>query len=179
MVLPGASEASSAAPSKALSGTATISAGERGIRAAVAAPAGDAHAPGLDLGRHGIGGGAGDDEHRQGGRMVVALHEGQPGDDLGCALEFERVPPGAGMGRGEGRHEAQIASQFRHRGDDAGGAHMGMNGTVKPKWKRALSRIAASPADRSAWTEKGAWTWVKVAMITRQMLSTVSSGRMP
>jgi hypothetical protein len=26
----------------------------------------------------------------------------------------------------------------------------GTNGTVKPKWKRAESRIAASPADRSA-----------------------------
>ena len=32
------------------------------------------------------------------------------------------------------------------------------NGTVKPKWKRALSRIAASPAERSACTENGACT---------------------
>ena len=32
------------------------------------------------------------------------------------------------------------------------------NGTVKPKWKRALSRIAASPADKSACTENGACT---------------------
>ena len=31
----------------------------------------------------------------------------------------------------------------------------GTNGTVKPKWKRAESRMAASPADRSAWTENG------------------------
>ena len=34
----------------------------------------------------------------------------------------------------------------------------GTNGTVKPKWKRAESRIAASPADRSACTENGACT---------------------
>ncbi len=39
--------------------------------------------------------------------------------------------------------------------------------------------MMASPADRSACTENGACTYVKVAMITRQMLSTVSSGRMP
>ena len=32
------------------------------------------------------------------------------------------------------------------------------NGTVKPKWKRALSRMWASPADRSACTENGACT---------------------
>ena len=32
------------------------------------------------------------------------------------------------------------------------------NGTVKPKWKRALSRMCASPAERSAWTENGACT---------------------
>ena len=43
----------------------------------------------------------------------------------------------------------------------------------------ALSRIMASPADRSACTANGACTWVKVEMMTRQMLSTVSSGRMP
>src|SRR5262249_20187607 len=34
----------------------------------------------------------------------------------------------------------------------------GTNGTVKPKWKRAESRIAASPVERSACTENGAWT---------------------
>ena len=55
----------------------------------------------------------------------------------------------------------------------------GTNGTVKPKWNRAESRISASPAERSACTENGAWTKVNVAMITRQMLSAVSSGRMP
>ena len=37
----------------------------------------------------------------------------------------------------------------------------------------------ASPAERSACTENGACTWVKVAMMTRRMLSAVSSGRMP
>src|SRR5215203_844365 len=36
--------------------------------------------------------------------------------------------------------------------------------------------MAASPADRSACTENGACTWVKVAIITRQILSAVSSG---
>ena len=34
----------------------------------------------------------------------------------------------------------------------------GTNGTVKPKWKRAESRISASPAERSACTENGACT---------------------
>jgi len=34
----------------------------------------------------------------------------------------------------------------------------GTNGTVKPKWKRAESRINASPADRSACTANGACT---------------------
>src|SRR5580700_10614208 len=34
----------------------------------------------------------------------------------------------------------------------------GTNGTVKPKWNRAESRIMASPADRSACTANGAWT---------------------
>src|ERR1700719_2071755 len=37
----------------------------------------------------------------------------------------------------------------------------------------------ASPADRSACTENGDWTKVKVEMMTRQMLSAVSSGRLP
>src|SRR4029077_655365 len=55
----------------------------------------------------------------------------------------------------------------------------GTNGTVKPKWKRGESRIMASPADRSACTENGDWTKVKVEMMTRQMLSAVSSGRLP
>ena len=34
----------------------------------------------------------------------------------------------------------------------------GTNGTEKPKWKRAESRIAASPAERSACIENGACT---------------------
>ena len=34
----------------------------------------------------------------------------------------------------------------------------GTNGTVKPKWKRAESRIAESPSDRSACIENGACT---------------------
>ena len=37
----------------------------------------------------------------------------------------------------------------------------GTNGAVKPKWKRADSRISASPADRSACTANGACTKVK------------------
>src|ERR1700747_2517281 len=52
-------------------------------------------------------------------------------------------------------------------------------GTVKPKWKRAESRIAGSLTETSACTANGAWTYVKVEMMTRQMLSTVSSGRVP
>ena len=45
--------------------------------------------------------------------------------------------------------------------------------------KAAESRIEASPADKSACTENGDCTNVKVEMMTRQMLSAVSSGKMP
>ena len=38
------------------------------------------------------------------------------------------------------------------------GPGCGTSGTVKPKWKRAESRIRASPAEKSAWAEKGACT---------------------
>src|SRR6185312_16531745 len=57
----------------------------------------------------------------------------------------------------------------------AGALKCDTNGTVKPKWKRAESRIADSPSDRSACSENGACTYVNVEMMTRQMLSTVSS----
>ena len=144
------------------------------------APAGDAHAPHRDFGRHGVGGDAREHEHRQGGRMVGALDEGQPRDDLGRGVEFERAPPRAGAGDGERRHQAEIAFRFGHRlRPRRPRPYARTNGTVKPKWKRAESRISASPADRSACTENGACTKVKVEMMTRQMLSTVSSGRMP
>ena len=46
-------DTSSAAPSKAVSGTATISASGDSARAVLGIPAGDAHAPGLDLRDHG------------------------------------------------------------------------------------------------------------------------------
>ena len=112
MLPPCGTEISSAAPSKAWSGTATTSASGRQRLGGRGAPARDPHAPDLDLGHHGVVGDARQHEHRQRGRMVVALHERQPGDDLGRAVELERVPPGAGAGHREGRHQAEIAGRI-------------------------------------------------------------------
>ena len=92
------------------------------------------------------------------GRMVGALDEGQPRDDLGRGVEFERVPPGAGARHREGRHQPEVALGFGDRGHHGAAPICATNGTVKPKWKRAESRIRASPADRSACTENGACT---------------------
>ncbi len=97
--------------------------GERARR--TGAPAGDAHAPHLDVLHHRVGRAARHHEHRQCRGMVGALDERQPCDDLRCAGEFERRPPGAGARRRKRRHQAEIAFGFRHGLDHAGGAEVG------------------------------------------------------
>jgi hypothetical protein len=53
---------------------------------------------------------AGDREHRQSRRMILALDERQPGDDLRRVVRFERGPPGA-VGRARRhRNEAEVAA---------------------------------------------------------------------
>ena len=69
------------------------------------APARHAHAPDFGFRHHGVGGHARDDEDRQTGRMVGAFDERQPGDDFRGAVEFQRGPPRARAGDGEGGNE--------------------------------------------------------------------------
>ena len=117
-------------------------------------------------------------EHRQAGRMVGALDERQPRDDLGRVVAFERGPPRA---RPAPRRPARGRDRprGRNRRDHAGGAHVGHERHREAEMEARGIAHRASPAERSACTENGACTKVKVAMMTRQMLSTVSSGRMP
>ena len=140
---PAGSDTSSAAPSKARSGTARNRPARRQRARRRRAPAGDAHAPDRDLGHHGFGGGARDGEHRQAGRMVGALHERQPGDDLGRARRI-RAP----STRGRRRRPASAGTRPRSPFDSETASTTpaapicGTKGTVKPKWKRAESRIS-------------------------------------
>ena len=64
-----------------------------------------------------------DREHRQPGRVVGALDEGQAGDDLGRVhrLRARSTRRRGGTGR---RHQAEIALGVRDRGDHAGGPHV-------------------------------------------------------
>ena len=56
--------------------------------------------------------------------MIGAFDEWQPRDDFRRGVEFERRPPRAGAGGGEGGNEAEIAFRFGDRFDDARRAHM-------------------------------------------------------
>ena len=79
--------------------------------------------------------------------MIGAVDERQPRDDLRRGLELQRVhqagrrPAKAGTSPRSPR-EAETAATT------PAAPMCGTNGTVKPKWKRAESRIAASPADK-------------------------------
>ena len=56
--------------------------------------------------------------------MIGALDEGQPGNDFRRGIEFERGPPWAGAGNGEGGNQAEIAFRRGHRLDHARRPHM-------------------------------------------------------
>ena len=88
------------------------------------------------------------------GRMVGALDERQPRDDLRRGVEFERGPPGAAARGGEAGTRPRSPFDSDTASTTPAAPMCGTNGTVKPKWKRALSRIAASPAERSACTRE-------------------------
>jgi hypothetical protein len=95
----------------------------RGGARSLAGPARHFHAPHGDVAHDRVGMRPRDREHRQPGRMIGALDEGQAGDDLRRIVAFERAPPGAaGSGR---RHEAEIAVRLADLGDHAGRAHVG------------------------------------------------------
>ncbi len=72
-------------------------------------PTGDAEAPNLGFGHHGLGRYPRDHKDRQAGRMIGALDERQPRYDFRRGLEFEGRPPRSGAGDGEGVNEAEIA----------------------------------------------------------------------
>ena len=110
---PRSTETNSAAPSKARSGKAMTSASAATALTAAALQPDDPQAPNLGLGHHGVGGGAGDHEDRHGGRMIGAFDERQPGDDFRRGGEFERRPPRAGAGDGEGRERGRDRLSIR------------------------------------------------------------------
>jgi len=65
--------------------------------------------------------------------MVSAFDEGQAGDDLRRACEFERGPPWAGAGDGKSRNEAEVAFDSVTASTTVAAPICGTNGTVKPK----------------------------------------------
>ena len=109
--------------------------------------------------------------------MVRPLDERKPRDDLRRVGGARARSTRRRCRRARRRHQPEIALRGGDGCDHRAGAACAFSGTVKPKWKRAESRTSASLAGHVRVHRERRLHKVKVEMMTRQMLSTVSSGR--